>query len=324
MKALDELQRVWQRRRVRSSKHPDLRTGYNGNLAMVSDKYIERYFRKAAVGCPSLSNLDKEVLDQVAKNEIKRIQAGRKVFSVVLIACVIYIIAYRQLLNVEAHSRYFIYFTLSGPIAILILEVGLLIPLYRRNYERFATRRLFNLVRSLEKNAPYWNDTQFRKLIALKIEYAARAIEGIPLASGRIAPEVRRELFATSKRKAQAIRTLELWAMKPGPFTFTDLVNRLTSDLSIIAKGEWYNLPDGQYKPKVSRSIIVVEIGIAVLIIAGVVAIIEFASRLGAAAPILATILSAAALALLNRAGLPAEILERYTEAGSKLTSKDT
>lgn len=291
-------------------------------LALFSNKYIERYFTRSASGCPSLSTLDTTTINGLIFSEQKRVKTLRYAYLELLVLIPAFTVGYLLLLAKADNSPYYFYFALGGQVFVVILEFVIVIPVRRKHYELFVIRRLFFLVRSLERNAAHWGDTCFRTRIAQRIENTAKAIERIPLSCKGIAPEVRRDLFVTSRMKAQALRELELWTIKPGPFTFTDLVGQLTCSLRITAKGQWYDLPGTQYSNRISRLLISLEIGVIITALGGVITLVIFSAKIGPVVPVLTTILSAVIFAVLNRVGLPASVIERYVETGAKVTSK--
>jgi hypothetical protein len=305
--------------KVANRNKPDYNFSYNAIRAIFSQRYLETAFRRAASRCPNLSKLDDQLYKRLAANEFQRLRAILKVFPVIIILFFIYALATARL----GSSKYSFIFALVGSAAIVAAELIMLVPLRRRRYELFATRRLFQLIRALEGNAAFWSDTGFRKEIAIRIQRVAVAIEGIPFSFNGIASEVRRELFANGRSKGQAMRVLELSVLKPKATTFDDLAKRLTTDLITILRGQWYNLPDAEYRHKSSRGLLVLEIGGVALSIGGLVVVISFASKLGPIASILATALTALGLAFLNKSGLPIGILEQYAETASKLVPED-
>jgi hypothetical protein len=306
-------------------KKPDLHTEYSFRLALFSNRVFNNHFRNLAEGCPSLSKVDQEIFNKLQDNEKKRMGNARLSFvsgtvgGVAVIGILVYITSPRSPLHIPESYYNFISFLI--PIVMISIEVCYLIPFRRRYSELLAIRRLFMVIRNLEKNRNFWDDSAFRKRIAEGIDRVAVAVERIPLAYGRIAPEVRRELFIASRSKAQAIRHLELYVIMTDSTGFTDLIDRLISDLCLLAKGRWYHLPEGENHISMSRTLIVIHIVGVVLLGGGVITIVVFAQELGVVAPILVTILSAVALALLNRIGLPVTTIQKYTDAASKITS---
>src|ERR1017187_2911990 len=215
------------------------------------------------------------------------------------------------------------YVVFIGGVPIFIAEITVFFRISRSGGEGFAAARIFGTIAKLENNPSRWQTSAFRWDIARRIELAAKSIERIPLRLKSVAPSVKRQIFAASRAKAQAIRELQLWAIQPGPFTFTDLVHQLSVDLDMIAHGRWYDLPEApELQRQTPRWITAAEIIGSIAIAAAGVAILVYSAKVGPASAVVAPILFGGALALLSAAGVPAGMLERYAGMANKLSSQ--
>lgn len=203
------------------------------------------------------------------------------------------------------------------------LEFYVLSKVRRKYYEAFATRQLFDTIHELEKNVSFWCDPDFRNHVAASLERVATSIERIPLRLAGVSNSIRREIFVTSKNKAQAMRQLEIWAIKPGPSTHTDLVGRLTSDLSTMAEGRWYDLPEMHYEKRISKRRVASAIITFIVIIGITVAAISFGSnKLGASLTVVFPALITSIIIFLKYAGVSTSIIEDAVGAGPELTGR--
>jgi hypothetical protein len=203
-----------------------------------------------------------------------------------------------------------------------VVVLGLFWWVYRSTQEYQAALRLFFTICFLEEKASEWPCSRFRWQVARRLEGVARRVEQIPLASRSLTPSVKQEAFRLSRSKAQAIRKLELWAIRPAAFTFTDLLQQLTSDLGVIVENRWYDLPEEEgFKTERPRWLYVLQISGGILIIGAAIFLTAFAAKIGPAASILTLILFAVAIGLLNSAGISTGVIDRYIQTGSKVMS---
>jgi hypothetical protein len=185
-----------------------------------------------------------------------------------------------------------------------------------------AASRIFVTLYILEKNRAYWSDSQFRWAVARRLEDAAKLIERIPLAIRKVSPDVRKKALQASRRKAQAIRDLELPVIMPEASTEETVMTKLADSLNFIASGRWDSLPETEYVRTKTRLRVTVEIAGAVLALAGAGALVGLASKIGPLTTLFSPLLIAAAIALFNMAGLPISMIERYTQAGREIAPK--
>jgi hypothetical protein len=293
-------------------EHPDYHHGYNSWHALISNGYARRYYQDQAAESPSLRALQPSIILKLAANDVSRLVQAR-------IALLIIVPAVAGYLYITLSSGEF-YISVTVGIVLLGIEQFMLWVLRDGRYEEFAADRLFFVIRELERNSQFWSDTKFRWSHAADLEMAARALERIPFSLRRVAPGVRKEVVTTSRAKAQAMRDLEIRAIKPGTFTYSDMTNRLTEDMRTILEGRWYELPEATYEPQVSRWLLALRFCGAFILIGGAITLIGFASKLGSAASVLATILIAVAIYFLNMAGIPIGVVERYERIGSGMT----
>jgi hypothetical protein len=137
-----------------------------------------------------------------------------------------------------------------------------------------------------------------------------------------VARNIRGEAFEMSRRKAQAIRVLEMSAIAPDDSARSNLIEALTGALLNVVEGRWYNLPEAEYQRIRSRWFAAAAIAGAILAIGGAAALVALASKIGSATALLAPLLVGVAIGLLNMAGLPLNLIERYAQAGQKITPR--
>jgi hypothetical protein len=102
-------------------------------------------------------------------------------------------------------------------------------------------------------------------------ELGTTEAERIPDQFRYMTVEVRCDIFILSHRKAQAIHHLQRWVLTPGPFTYTDLIQRLTVDLQLVATGRWHEMPELDYQRYRPRWLVVVQ-ALSGLLVLGAVA----------------------------------------------------
>jgi hypothetical protein len=299
---------------ISSRDRPDYSHGYNGFRGLVSNRYVTRYYRHQANESLSLRTLQPEAIQKLATNEMSRLSRIRKTALALTVAIAVY--AYGTLTSNPPAGV-----ILAAGLTLVALEAIALRKLNRGSYEATAADRLFFMIRNLERNVQFWSsNTGLRWNCAAGLEKVARDLERIPLELREVAASVRRKMLMDSQLKAQAMRDLEIQAIKPGAFTSSDMTNRLTQDLSIILEGRWYELPEAPYVHQVSRWLFALQLcGAFILIGAGITAI-TFTSKVGPGAATAATILFAIAVYVLNRVGVSTGVVERYARIGSDMT----
>jgi hypothetical protein len=297
-------------------------TSYTFGYLMPKD-IIRSYFRKKADDSPSLQTLGAAAISEVADFEIARDVRLRHIFGGWLGLFAIYSGAL-ILIGFYVSSPVFTTIYTVGAILTYAILLGLIWQMYRTTQENLAVTRLFFIIHFLDKNEGKWPSSKFRWQVARRLEKIARNIEQIPLASKSLTSSVKQEAFKLSRSKAQAIRSLELWAIRPMASTREDLLRRLTADLDVIAKNRWYDLPEEEAglieRP---RWLYVLQIIGAILIIGGAISLTAFAAKLGPASSILTLVLLALAIGLLNSAGISTGVIDRYVQTGSKVMSSN-
>jgi hypothetical protein len=174
---------------------------------------------------------------------------------------------------------------------------------------------MFRVIWEIESNPNFLADHALRGHIVMHLESCAKGLEKIPLAYRRIAPSARREALGMASRKAQAIRSLEVEVICSSKLEQPGLAKRMTEDMSSIALGRWFELSEVDCRRKVSMWVLVSQLVGAVGIIAVIVSILSFASKIGPAASVTFPILGAIAVGLLNKAGIPMATLSHETAA---------
>ena len=289
----------------------------------LPDSFTRRYFQAEAEASPSLRELGADVSAKVANADIALNRLIRRNLYIYFLAYVIYVgvialVASRNLDPIALSIS-----TVIGAVIFVALIIGLRLRLIRSSAEYYAIIKLFFFVSFLERNAAEWSDSRFRWRVVERLERIARKVEQIPLASRSVAPDVKEETLRLSRSKAQAIRQLELWAIRPAGFIFTDLVHQLVLDLKLIAESRWYDLPEASdFKIIRSRWIFILRIGSAAIIIGGAIFLLAFAAKAGPAVSIIGLILLGIALALLNSAGISTTVIDQYLQTGSKVISR--
>jgi hypothetical protein len=283
--------------------------------------FTESYMRNRVTASPSLQALGTNISSKVARFQIMltvRLKRILLVYVVIYAAFAAVVITVR---HTHQHSLFYIIY-ITGSILIYAIFLGLFWRLYRSSQENYAVVRLFFTICFLEENASKWPGSKFRWHVAHRLEGVARSIEQIPLASKSLTPRVKQEAFRLSRSKAHAVRKLELWAIRPMAFTFTDLVQQLTTYLSLLAENRWYDLPEEEVlETEHPRWLYVLQIGGAIVVIGGAITLTAFAAKVGPVAPVLTLILFALAIALLNSAGISTGVIDRYVQTGSKVMS---
>lgn len=291
---------------------------YGRYRSLFSNGYIRRFYQREASYSPSLSKLDAGLIKKVIDNDIDSVNSER----VITVFMVLLFIPYAIIaLQFDAKPWYFTA-QVSGGLVILGIEILLLRSGNRKRHEQYAADALFFAILVLESNIGDWDKTKFRWRYAARLERLAKQIERIPLALRKVAPTVRRECLRISGAKAQAVRELELSVIKRGPSTFEDIAAQLIADLHLVIDGRWYELPEAPYERQISRLKLAMQIIGAIIAFGGAVTIVAFTSKLGPGASILATVLIAISVALLNFSGLSTEIVGRYVQTGSDVMPK--
>ena len=282
-----------------------------------AESIFKEHFKSEIQQCPSLSHVSNEVSAKIAHDQVNLLRKYRKVF-------VITVVTIFGSLGASMYSRLSEYAPYSQMAALAVgysVEIALLMWINRRQAERRATLRLFHLICKLEKNPERWADTAYRWEVAQRIERVAVAVERISVAAGSLSPGVKREVIRMANARSACIRGLTMWAITPGPFSFTDLIERLVKDFLLLLNNCWHELPESdalQREPSRIRRISLAALGVLV-IIAGIVVLVLFSAKFGAGGPILTSIIGIVGLALLNGAGLPLASVNQYADVSGKV-----
>lgn len=289
-----------------------------GHRWRLFDRYILSYFSRSIIDCPTLGRFEPEAIHAIAIGQMKRAREFRSHMFYLVVGFV----AFATLgSNLNPHSKYYATYLLVLLALLTVTEGILLILIIQDSGESRATIGLFLVIRELELNAELWSSPEFRNHICIHLDASARCLQAIPLRFHGLSPSVRKDLRRKARRKAQAVRDLEFWAMQPGPFTFTDLVDRLAGDLRTLAHGRWYELPEAPYERQLSVGTAVLYGGLAALLAAGsVVTISLFARTLGApGSAVLADAQMTAAVWMLSNVGIPISRTSSFVSVGSQL-----
>ena len=290
----------------------------SGARSFFSNRYIKSYYTKVAQQSPTLATLDSKVIATISDYWIGRVKAVRIYEST---AVPYYVVWY--LIVLKTFNPYVIYI---GIIPIIAATLTFYCYISRFNNEGLAASRLFRTIAILEQNPSCWQtSSKFRFGIARRLEGVAKSIEHIPLELNSVAPSVKRQFAGISRTKALGIRELQIWAIEPGPFTFTDLVNRLFEDMNTIANGKWYELRSAEHLQQYSsRWIRVTAISGSIILAASGIAVLVYSAKVGPAAAVLAPVLFAATLVPLTAAGIPSGVMARYSGMASQLSSQSS
>jgi hypothetical protein len=178
------------------------------------------------------------------------------------------------------------------------------------------------VIRTVEANGDHWHSPSMVKYLTWQLESIAKAVERIPHQFKWLPPAIRRDAVLIGRRKAQAIRELERWALTPGPFTYTDILHRLTQGLCLVIDDRWYDLPEAKWERQKPAWMILGQVFVGILFFAGGLAIVEWSSKFGRTGTVLSTLLLTIAIGFIGNSGLSLKIVEGSAEVGSKLLGK--
>lgn len=288
--------------------------------SFVSNNYIRSYYAELVQQSPSLAAVEgeirREAIAAIGDYWVARAKTVRLYEFIILP----YYIAW-YIIVVITVNRYVI---IIGVLPIIAALIAFYIKVNRSNTEVLAASRFLRIIVILEHNPNRWRSSEFRWDIAQRLELAAKAVERIPLGLKSVAPGIKRQIVESSRMKAQAIRELQLWAIRPNRSTMlTDLIRRLSEDMITITDGRWYELPEpdqpGHYSSRWTR---IAAISGSIIIAAGGIAVLVFSAKVGPSAAFLAPLLFAGSLALLSAGGIPSAVVDRYAGMASKLSSQ--
>jgi hypothetical protein len=288
--------------------------------AFFSDRLIHEYFMEVSAASPSLRQLSPDTISEIAEGEI----AWLRTFKVTALGMISLLVVDNGIAAKVKPGTQYSSWLAAGLFSLLIVGLVLLViyPFRARSNDVAATW-LFDYVVLLERNADAWGAPRLKNEMTRQIKKLANVVERIPYQYHHLAPEVRRELLAASRKKAQAVRELQHWVLTPGPFTFTDLIHRFTIDLDLIASGQWRELPELEYQYRPARWVIAVLWLLALLVLSaeiiGVVLIPKYLPALASVTPVIASVLGTGAVLLFIRAGMPINLISISTSIGSRL-----
>lgn len=288
-----------------------------------------RWFRRGLRCSPSLQALEDRCSGMLSDNFVRLLQLVTYRMPVFLFAALLlYLVLLAGVLleTVNAaplglsDSAY--RGALFGTVAILYLaEIMAIRRILLVGNEWSVAWRLVRVIRLLESRPDCWRDLSFRRRVNRQLEGVSRALERLPAGMGISRIELRRELVTLARSKAEGIGELQRWVAQPGPFTFTDLLERLTSDLELVVAGRWFELPDSAHPLTVhaSRTRRAAVAALAATLMLGTIAVIGFGSQFGPATTALSTTLGMATIAVLGRLGVSAEQLKLASEVSASL-----
>lgn len=285
-----------------------------------STKYIKSHYTEAVQGSSSFATIENDTRDEVIATINDYWIARMKKTKLFLLLFLPYYFGWYAAILITLNS----YVMTIGILPILAALIVFTIKMSRSNREGDAADQLLHVITVLEHNPNRWRSSEFRWDIARRLELAAKGVERIPLGIKSVAPGIKQEMVESGRIKAQAIRELQLWAIRPdGPTVLRDLTGRLASDTIKIADGRWYELPEPEkFDHSSSRWTRIGAIIGSIVISTGGISVLVFSAKVGPASAFLAPLLFAAALALLSTSGIPSGIVERYAGMANKLSAK--
>lgn len=288
----------------------------------LPNSFIRTYFQMEVETSQSLQALGPDIGLKVANSDARVNSVFRSNSIIIVTTYLIYAAIALWGVWTQTDLNWVLSFTIAGGALLAAVFLLLRWRANRLTTEDLATVILFFTITILENNAASWPDSSFRWQIARRIERIARRVELIPLAAKSLAPDIKEETLRLGRAKAQAIRQLELWVIRPMAFTFTDLICQLTSDLNLMVEGRWHDLPEANgFKIERPKWVLALIIGAAVIVAGGAIFLVAFAAKTSPAASIIGLILAGAALALLNNVGISTGLIDQYLQTGSKIIS---
>lgn len=184
--------------------------------------------------------------------------------------------------------------------------------------------RLLRLCVVLERNPEKWPWPHFKTSVNLELERVARLIDRYPtnlettdaLSSGVVG--------ATAAGVAAKFREYKVWVAQPGPFTYTDLIEELTTALYAFASDSWHELPRAvpQIDKTATRLARFVWAIVFVALVGLLIAIAIFQSNLGAVGSIGASLVAVLIVFVLGKLGVTLSTLQQQAEVAAKLDIK--
>jgi hypothetical protein len=194
--------------------------------------------------------------------------------------------------------------------AVYIHLLALLLRVRRGVSPEFLPMRLINLIAMIEHRPDKWGSIAARGRINGQIEQVARlyARFGQELRAGD--EKTAEDLDRWSRGLAARMRAMKLWVARPGPFTFTDVLARLSTDLRLAVHGNEHELEwqePGPRIPSPRRSLIVkgAWASLSVLLLGATAAAVVTTETVSAASTLVISLLAAGGLMSLGQAGVP-------------------
>jgi hypothetical protein len=293
---------------------------YNSLDIYAPNAFVRHYFQGEVNASCSLKELGIDVGRKVADSDININSAMRRNLGTWLSCWTIYIVAIIGGLQYNINLDLLGGFTLVGAVFIIAQDrIHIREIRYSRADER-AIVQLFMTIVFLEDNALRWPDPNFRWQVAEYIEGVADEVALIPFAARSLAPDIAEETLKMGRAKAQAIRQLELWAIRPAAFTFTDLIHELTLALTLMIQGQWHDLPEADgFKPKRNRWPFALII-ITVLAITGLALFVAiYDPKANSATYVVIALLAGIALPLGANSGISTGIINQYLQVIGKI-----
>lgn len=212
-------------------------------------------------------------------------------------------------------------------IPIYLVEFFLLWLTERRLGAHFALRRAYRLLGLVDSNPKDWGKPEFMAEVIERIQTVARGLELVDGNFGIHHPSIRNRLRAAMLGRAERFRVLCVWVFSPMSTTREDLLSILEKSVEAMMESRWLEL-DGEDVETVRAKwgTRIVQGGIAVVSVAGLLAAQIYATTIGSAATVIATLAGIALVAALSKMGIStAEIAsgsKMMGDASSSSTSK--
>lgn len=295
-----------------------------------SVSFWSKAYAREAEGCPSIQDLNAEVDGQLfnvlavrrydVRSYVKRVLA--MLFASVLVISVgngtSGLVANWVTLD-EVHYR-----AIVAIVAYCIELVGFVMTV-RAMVSGVLEVDLFQLICHIERSPRSWTEHSSQKEICRELQSVARSVADYPRRLGfrRTARHAYPVLVETARRQAASISELQYWVLAPGPFTYTDLLARLTLSLELIMSGNWILQPQEAAVRRESRARRILLTCVALAAFGGLVALAIFNSRFGPAGYVVSTVLGLVVVAVLQSLGISIATMNSATDLVGKVVKSD-
>lgn len=206
-------------------------------------------------------------------------------------------------------------------IPIYAVEFLLLWLAERRLSAHYALRSAYRLLGLVDSSPNDWGKPEFMSDVITRIQTVARRLELVAGNTGMRHSSIKGHLSAAMLGRADRFRELCVWVFSPRNTTREDLLCILEKSVEAMMESRWLELEGGDAEPARAKWGTRVMLGaVAIASVGGLLAVQIYATTIGSAATVIATVAGIGLVAALSRMGISTTEIA----SGSKIVGYDS